>query len=139
MTYEELQTVVGGILAAHLDAAYWNALDSTSKTAALKMARNDIFAELPSITLADIPVAGADENPVCLAIAEQAVYLARNYASDTAQGGKVVASESVDGLSMSYAVSANSNTEGFEISPRAWKYIAKAKKKNLADIRFTRG
>jgi len=69
-----------------------------------------------------------------MAIAEQAVFLARNYGT-TITEGKVVTSESVSGLSVGYTIIGNS-----VIASRAEQFIEKAKRAALgASCRISRG
>ena len=98
MTADELSTAVDDYLAKHLDASFWAGLDSASKTAAVAMAEFDIFAELPGATLENSKV----DSFTTRAIAEQAVFLARNY--ENINEGKIVTSENVGGVSQGYTL-----------------------------------
>lgn len=117
MTGAELMTEVNTYLASHLDASYWSSLTSSVKTGAVTMALNDVQAELSGMTLGTLK----SESFAVKAIAEQAVFLARNYSDMTE--GKVVTGESVEGISNSYTLI--SDKAG--ISFRAAAFIKKAK------------
>ncbi len=136
MTDAELATAIDTAMAEHLDAAYWGGTAAAQKTAAWRMAKRDVMARLPGQSLDAIGTDGAGENPVVLAIMEQAIYLSRNYAEQT--GGKVVTGEGVEGLSVSYTLIGDAAKIGF--SARAEAYIAMARRSALArGLRFTRG
>ena len=136
MTDAELLTTVTAIMSNHLDKTYWTGLDSDTKVAAVEMAKGDVLARLPGQTLAAINNETAQGNPVVLAMAEQAVYLARNYGQQV--NGKVVTSEAVEGLSVGYTIIGKAETLGF--SARAEAYLQQAIRANRArGIRFTRG
>lgn len=98
MTAEELTASVDAYLAKHLDAAFWASLDAARRTAAIAMAEFDIFAELPDATLENRKA----DSFTAKAIAEQAVFLARNY--ENINEGKVVTSENVGGVSQGYTL-----------------------------------
>lgn len=94
MTAAELLAAVDTYMTDHPDAAYWSALTDANRSAAVSMAKNLILAELNAETV-DSSVAAIPK-----AIAEQAVYLARNY--DSMKEGKAVSSESIGEVSTSY-------------------------------------
>lgn len=130
MTEAELADAVNAYFASHLDAAFWGGLSAAAKDGAVAMAQSDILAELPGVTLADISTG-------CFAlkaIAEQAVYLARNY--DRMTEGKVLTSESVEGLSEGYTL-INSKVG---LSFRAEAFLKRAKSAfSGATLRVVRG
>lgn len=117
MTFAELVTAADAYFSAHLDASFWSGLQSDSKNGALSMACNDVLGELPGALLDDLT---ADSYAV-KAIAEQAVYLARNYESFSE--GKVVTGESVGDHSASYTVISSR----IGLSFRAEAFIKRAK------------
>lgn len=130
MTEAELADAVNAYFASHLDAAFWGGLSAAAKDGAVAMAQSDILAELPGITLADIPA----DSFALKAIAEQAVYLARNY--DRMTEGKVLTSESVEGLSEGYTLI---NTK-VGMSFRAEAFLKRAKSAfSGATLRVVRG
>ena len=98
MTAEELTFAVDAYLATHLDSAFWSGLDAARRTAAIAMAEFDIFAELPGATLGNTK----SDSFTAKAIAEQAVFLARNY--ENINEGKVETSENVGGVSQGYTL-----------------------------------
>ena len=95
------------------------------------MAMNDVFAELPGESLKSTQ---ADSFTV-KAIAEQAVFLSRNY--ENVKEGKVVTSESIDGISVGYTLLQNS--ENYGIFYRAQYYINRQKKSSGGTVRYSRG
>ena len=134
MTTQELFTAVSDVISAGLDADYW-AEQQTRQEAAFNTAVGDILARLPGVKVDDLT---SDNGNVLYAIAEQAVYLLRNYGSQTS--GTAVTSESVDGLAVAYGVIGKS--DGI-ISPRAMAYldaaIAEIRAGKAANVRFVRG
>lgn len=133
MTEDEILTSADEWLSSGLDAAYWASLDAGTKAAAVRTATQDVLARLPGMT--EERLSGAKSAAV-LAIAEQAVYLARNYGAQTA--GKVITSESVSGISVGYTLIGDGKDAG--ISPRALSYLKAARRAALcAGLRFQRG
>ena len=130
MTAEELAAEVDGYLRNHLDATFWNGIAPESKQAAVSMALNDVLSELPGATLRKM----CSGSYTFKAVAEQAIFLARNYESMTE--GKVVTSESVEGLSTGYTLI----SDKFGIAPRAASFIKRAKTlTNGGFMRISRG
>lgn len=130
MTDAELETEVDAYLESHLDSAYWSGLASDVKTGAVSMALNDVLAELSGVTLQNLKPGSF----AVKAIAEQAVFLARNY-SEMSEG-KVVTGESVDGISNSYTLIGDKAGLSF----RAAAFIKKAKAAFIGcSVRVTRG
>ena len=130
MTAAEIATAVDTYFASHLDSAYWSSLASGTKTGAVTMATNDVLAQIPFLKSAeDIE----DGSFALKAVAEQAVFLARNYGSTTE--GKVVTSESVKDVSTSYTLIGNT-----VIASRAEDYIKMAKRAAMGGTcRISRG
>ena len=130
MTYEELFSAVDRYFESHLDSKFWNALPVESRHAAVNMAVDDVLSELTGLTCQRI----ADSSYSFKAVAEQAVFLARNYESMTE--GKVVTSEGVEGLSTGYTLI----SDKFGIAPRAASFIKRAKTLiNGGSMRIVRG
>ena len=130
MELSEINVAVDEYFQTHLDFAYWNTLSADMRLASVTMAVSDICSAVPNLTLNAI-VSGS---PALKAIAEQAVYLSRNY--ETISEGKVATSESVEGLSAGYALIGSS----FGISPRAEMFIIQAKRLLTGrTVRITRG
>ena len=130
MTIEELATLVDQYFALHLDSSYWGQLSIDIKMGAISMASSDIFALVPRLSMDTIQSGSA----AIKAIAEQAVFLSRNY--DQIQEGKVLTSESVEGISAGYTLIGSS----FGLSSRASSYIDQAKRENMGStIRIVRG
>ena len=130
MTGAELSAAINSYFESHLDAAFWGALSANSKSGAVQMALDDVLSELPGVVLDDLD---ADSYAV-KAIAEQAVFLARNYESMTE--GKVVTSEGIDGISQGYTL-INSKVG---MSFRAEAFIKRAKQAILGgSLRVLRG
>ncbi len=129
MTFAELQTSVNSYFAVHMDASYWAGLDDTAKANATSTALSDILA---AVGLADVSEI-ADATPAAKAVAEQAVYLSRNYAEIAT--GKATTSEGLGDLSASYTLLSDASKWG--ISPRAQSFIKQAKA--LRGFRFARG
>lgn len=101
----------------HLDKSYWSALTDDVKTALLAMSERQVAAEL------EISEIDTEADYQVYAACEQAVYLNRNYANQTA--GKVVISQSLDGVgSQSFKLI---NEGNMSISPTAMIYIKQAK------------
>ncbi|MCD8295003.1 MAG: hypothetical protein LUE27_07165 [Clostridia bacterium] len=130
MTADELYGAVDAYLSSHLDASYWSGLDESARSGAVAMAEFDILAELPGISLDGI---GAGSF-ACMAIAEQAVYLARNY--ENLSEGRIVTSESVGDVSEGYTVV----SDNLGLSFRAAAFIKRAKSELTGgSIRIARG
>ena len=98
MTESELLGSVNDYLANHLDKSFWDGLDESARSSSVAMATFDILAELPGVSISCINA----ESFTTKAIAEQAVYLARNY--ENINEGKVVTSENVGGVSQGYTL-----------------------------------
>lgn len=130
MTPAELATAVDTYFTTHLDSSYWSGLNSGTKTSAVTMAANDVMSLVPRLkSLDDVE----DGSYAFKAIAEQAVFLARNYGNITE--GKVVTSESVSGLSVGYTLIGNAI-----VASRAEQYIQMAKREALGgSCRISRG
>jgi hypothetical protein len=126
----EISESVDRYFDVHLDASYWNSLTAENRLAAVTMAVSDICAVIPGLTIDDVFYGSA----VFKAISEQAVYLARNY--ETISEGKVVTSESVEGLSTGYSLIGGN----YGIAPRAECFINQAKRQFLGNsLRIKRG
>jgi len=135
MTDSELKNAVFSAISAGLDAEFW-ADNALKQTAAYNSAKNDVFARVSGLSL-DAITPGI-QTPVVMAIAEQALYLLRNYAEQST--GQAVASESVDGLAVAYGVI--NKSDGI-LSPRALAYLdnikTEMKRAAISGIRFNRG
>ena len=118
MTQEELITAVDGYFNRHLDKKYWNELPEDTRAGAVEMAFNDVAGQIPGLKMANLT---ADAIAVH-AIAEQAVFLVRNY--DSIAEGKITTSESAEGVSAGYTLLGSAS---FGISPRASLMIKHAK------------
>lgn len=118
MELSEISTAVDRYFAVHLDASYWNGITAENRLAAVTMAVSDICAVIPGLTINVV----VDGSAAFKAIAEQAVYLSRNY--ETISEGKVETSESVEGISTGYSLIGGS----FGISPRAESFANQAKR-----------
>lgn len=130
MTREELTTFVDEYLADHLDKSFWQGLDAEKRSASVSMALVDVLAELPGLSLDAMPVSGF----AARAVAEQAVFLARNY--ENINEGKVVTGEGVAGISTSYTMIGDSAGLSF----RAISFIRQAKRSILGGtVRVSRG
>lgn len=130
MELEEIRTAVDGYFSVHLDAGYWNNLDAQTRLSAVTMAISDICSVVQGLTLDRI----TPESPAINAIAEQAVYLVRNY--ETIAEGKVATSESAEGISTGYTLINSS----FGISPRAEAFTNQLKRLFYAGtVRIARG
>ena len=101
MTQEELESFVDGYLARHLDKEFWQGLEAGKRSAAVSMALGDVLSALPELTLEIM----ADTGFAVRAIAEQAVFLARNY--ENLNEGKVVTGEGISGITTSYTLIGN--------------------------------
>ena len=130
MTKEELFAAVDDYFLYHLDSNFWSNLPKESKEAAISMAINDVLSELIGLSISKISAGSF----AFKAIAEQAVFLARNY--ESMAEGKVVTSESVEGLNTGYTLI----SEKFGISFRALSFIKRAKSLvNGGSVRISRG
>jgi hypothetical protein len=131
MTTEELQQAVNEYLEAHLDKAFWASKSGETQEASVRMATADILSELPGApSLDQIPDAG---NAVW-AIAEQALFLARNYSAMTEN--RVISSESVEGISASYRPIGS----GQGIGHRAEIFLKAARREmGRGSVRISRG
>lgn len=90
MNTEDLLTFTNLYFLTHLDKEYWTGLSLDTKTASITMAGSDICTEL------GVDVISAESLASQKAVAEQAVFLARNYESLTEN--KIIKSESLDGV-----------------------------------------
>lgn len=130
MTSDELFNHIEAYFDIHLDSTFWKSLPVESRQAAVSMALDDVLSELPGATLKKISL----NSYTFKAVAEQAVFLARNYESMTE--GKVVTSESVEGLSTGYTLI----SDKFGIGNRAASFINRAKTlTNGGSMRIMRG
>lgn len=125
MTSAELKTNVDAFFETHLDSNLWYYAGDKEKVC--QMAARDILALLPSMDL-DQAIPGST---LLSAIGEQTVFLLRNYQSQT--DGKVVMSESVEGVSASYALIGRNAG----IAPRAQLYIDQLRRSR--SVRLRRG
>ena len=116
MTMQELETSVDEYFNFHLDKTFWIGLSSEKRSASVGMALSDVLAMIDGLVLDKI-VSGS---MVFKAIAEQAVFLARNY--ELLVEGKVVTSEGVEGISTGYTLIGD-----MVVSYRAVPYIIKSK------------
>ena len=129
MTLSEVNSDVDSYFTAHLDSAYWGGLDAEKKLGAVAMALDDILSIL-NVTLERI----TPDSAAVKAVAEQAVYLSRNY--ESIADGKVATSESVEGISTGYTLIGSS----FGISPRAETFIKQSKREFFGGcVRVMRG
>ena len=129
MTEAELLAAVDAYLAKHLDAEFWDGVSETERAAAVNMALEDVLAQIPGLTLAAMKAGTFAVS----AVAEQAVYLMRNYANLTE--GKVVTGESIEGISNTYALIGSPG-----LSFRAAAFIKRAKSLiSGASVHISRG
>lgn len=136
MTRDELEAKVKETLETHLAAAEWNALSEPRKAAAVSMAISDIMGRVPGLSF---PVPDAASSFLVLAVVEQALFLAFHYDPQAGSGSasSIVASESVDGASISYR-SSSSNDES-TVALRAGIYLTSLKRLMRGAMRVTRG
>lgn len=131
MNKVELKTAIDEYFSSHLDKEYWNTLSTDTRSAAIAMAWGDIGAMVTGLTIDKIKSA---DSAAVKAVAEQAVFLTRNY-SDISEG-KIATSESVEGISTGYSLVGSS----FLISPRAETFIKQAKREIFGNsVRLQRG
>ncbi len=131
MTDLELSQYVDEYFTSHLDSSYWDGLAAGSKTGAVAMALSDVQAQINGLTLENITSGSA----AAKAVAEQAVFLARNYANLTE--GKVVTSQGAEGVSDSATLLKGTS---IGISFRALPFIKQAKRIILSNsVRLSRG
>lgn len=131
MTQEELITAVDGYFNRHLDKKYWNELAEDTRAGAVAMAFNDVSAQISGLKMENLSADAVAVN----AIAEQAVFLVRNY--ESISEGKITTSESVEGVSAGYTLL---GSVSFGISPRAASLIQYAKRLYCANsARIVRG
>lgn len=116
MTEAELLDAVNAYLAKHLDAEFWAGIFETEQAAAVNMALEDVLSQIPGLTLAAMKAGTFAVS----AVAEQAVYLARNYENMTE--GKIVTGEGLDGISNTYTLIGSPG-----LSFRAAAFIKRAK------------
>ena len=131
MTQEELITAVDGYFDRHLDKAYWHSLPEETRAGAVVMAYNDVAGQIAGLSMDKI----TSDAVVINAIAEQAVFLVRNY--DSIAEGKITTSESTEGVSAGYTLL---GSVSFGIAPRASNLIQYAKRLYCANsVRVARG
>lgn len=136
MTREELEVKVEEALADHLASEAWSALSEQKKAAAVSMAIPDIMGRVPGLAF---PVPDAASPFLVSAVVEQALFLAFHYDPKSGSGSasSIVASESVDGASISYRSS--SSTDDSTVSLRAGIYLQSLKRLMRGAMRVTRG
>ena len=136
MTREELEAKVGEALADHLAAEAWGALSEQKKAAAVSMAVSDIMGRVPGLAF---PVPDAASSFLVLAVVEQALFLAFHYDPQAGSGSasSIVASESVDGASISYRSS--SSDDDSTVALRAGIYLKSLNRIMRGGMRVTRG
>lgn len=139
MNDTEISTAVETYFSNHLDATYWAGLSSDVKAQAVSMAKSDVAAELPASfrfdTLPDPEtetVRPSKSDFAVGAIAEQAVFLARNYSSQT--NGRVVQSQTLGELSQTFKYLSDGT-----LAPRAVNFIKRAKSVSARGISIQRG
>lgn len=98
MTQQELETAVDAYFDAHLDKTFWAGLSADKRSASVAMALSDVLSLIDGLT----PDKITSGSVAVKALAEQAVFLARNY--DNLTEGKVVTSEGVEGVSTGYTL-----------------------------------
>ena len=131
MTQEEIFAAVDGYFNRHLDKAYWNNLPEDTRAGAVEMAFNDVSGQITGLTMTNITA----DSVAIKAVAEQAVFLARNY--DSIAEGKITTSESAEGVSAGYTLL---GSVSFGIAPRAASFIQHAKRLYFANsARIVRG
>lgn len=136
MTRDELEVKVKETLKTHLAAAEWNALSESRKTAAVSMAITDIVSRVRGLVL---PAPNFAAQLLVAAVAEQAVFLGLDYKPRTGSGSasSIVASESVDGASISYL--STSDPEDAFVSLRASMYAKSLERLMRCMVRVSRG
>lgn len=136
MTREELEGKVDEALSGHLAAEAWGALVEQKKAAAVSMAVSDIMGRVPGLAF---PVPDAASPLLVSAVVEQALFLAFHYEPKSGSGSasSIVASESVDGASISYRSS--SSTDDSTLALRAGIYLQSLKRLMRGAMRVNRG
>ena len=136
MTREELEVKVDEALADHLASEAWGALSEQKKAAAVSMAIPDIMGRVPGLAF---PVPDAASPFLVSAVVEQALFLAFHYDPKAGSGSasSIVASESVDGASISYRSS--SSNDDSTLALRAGIYLKSLKRLMRGAMRVTRG
>ena len=136
MTREELEVKVDESLSDHLAAEAWGALSEQKKAAAVSMAIPDIMGRVPGLAF---PVPDAASPFLVSAVVEQALFLAFHYDPQAGSGSasSIVASESVDGASISYRSA--SSTDDSTVALRAGIYLKSLNRLMRGAMRVTRG
>ena len=136
MTREELDAKVEESLSDHLAAEAWGALSEQKKAAAVSMAVSDIMGRVPGLAF---PVPDAASPFLVSAVVEQALFLAFHYDPQAGSGSasSIVASESVDGASISYRSA--SSTDDSTVALRAGIYLKSLNRLMRGAMRVTRG
>ena len=136
MTREELEAKVEESLSDHLAAEAWGALSEQKKAAAVSMAISDIMGRVPGLAF---PVPDAASYFLVSAVVEQALFLAFHYDPQAGSGSasSIVASESVDGASISYRSS--SSTDDSTVALSAGIYLKSLTRLMRGAIRVSRG
>lgn len=136
MTREELEAKVDEALSEHLASEAWSALGEQKKATAVSMAISDIMGRVPGLAF---PVPDAASPFLVSAVVEQALFLAFHYDPQAGSGSasSIVASESVDGASISYRSS--SSTDDSTVALRAGIYLQSLKRLMRGAMRVSRG
>ena len=136
MTREELEVKVDESLSDHLAAEAWGALSEQKKAAAVSMAIPDIMGRVPGLAF---PVPDAAASFLVSAVVEQALFLVFHYDAQSGSGSasSIVASESVDGASISYRSS--SSNDDSTLALRAGIYLKSLNRLMRGAMRVTRG
>ena len=131
MTQEELFAAVDEYFNRHLDKAYWSNLPEDTRAGSVEMAFNDVAGQITGLTMTNITA----DSVAMKAVAEQAVFLARNY--DSIAEGKITTSESAEGVSAGYTLL---GSVSFGIAPRAASMIQSVKRLYCGNsVRIARG
>lgn len=137
MTCGELETAVDAYFQKHLDASFWAGLSPEQRAGALAMAVSDILGLIPGSSLDSLEPGSL----LFKAIAEQAVFLARNYGTMT--DGRLVSSQTIDGVSETYvqlnSSSASSRYAGLSFRAVAFLKALQAASGSGGTVRVARG
>lgn len=139
MTDPEIITAVNAYLSNHLDGEYWRAKNETEKGQVIAMAKMEVCACVPFLDVERLEdPESASTRPgkadfFIAAIAEQALFLSRNYAERNQD--RVVQSETVGPLSQTFAYLSSNG----DLCSRANTFLKRLKRSIPRTLNWQRG
>lgn len=139
MTDTEILAAVNAYFTNHLDHETWAKKNDQEKKNLVSMSKLDVCACIPSLNVENLEDPESASYRPCkadffiAAIAEQSIFLARNYAERST--GRVVQSQSIGNLSQTYQYLAGDG----ELCARANSFVKKLRNSLPRILNFQRG